>query len=113
VSWQVGLGRLPSVLIVFEISNADTVFIGSIAATAQAGIGNVAGGTLFATATSAGMGGAGLSVVAAAAQGGFGVLAAGSAAVARKLAKGNKSEGKVRNASDGKVETVWGEDWEP
>ena len=51
---------------------------GSIAAGIQAGIGNVAAGSLFATLQSAAMGGFGVAIVSGTVEAGAGVLAAAS-----------------------------------
>lgn len=59
---------------------ADGTGTGSIAASTQAGIGNVVAGSLFSTLQSAGMGKAGVAVVAGAVKGVGGVMGLGSAA---------------------------------
>lgn len=61
-------------------ANHSILYLGSIAAGAQATIGNVVGGSAFATLTSAGMGGYGAAVVAGAAQAAGGAAALAGAA---------------------------------
>lgn len=70
-----------------------SLLIGSIAASIQAGIGNVVAGGWFATATSAAMGGYGVPVVAAIGQGiGVGAAFVGGAFAAKELRKEKEGE---------------------